>query len=170
MPKSDLELRVRYAVEDFVRKITDLVNQQVVRAVQDTLSTKAGRASAARGVSSAPQKRGRPPSPKIAALAERFQAFVRSNPGLRLEEIAREMGVPSKELKYPVSKLLDAGALRTEGQARGTRYYPTGRGGGVRRKKTARQKAAGRAAPRRKRSATRKKATARRKATSKKRR
>lgn len=168
MPKSDLELRVRHVVEDFVRKITDIVNQQVVRAVQDTLSAKTTRAIAAPAAQGAPRRRGRPPSPEIAAMAERIENFVRNHPGLRLEQIAREMGVESKVLKYPITKLLEAGTLRTEGQARGTRYYPVGRGG--RKTKASRKKAARKAAPRRKKASTRKKTTARKKTTSKKRR
>ncbi len=173
MPKSDLELRVRHVVEDFVRKITDIVNQQVVRAVQDTLSAKTTRAVSGRSTEDARPRRGRPPSPEIAMMSERIANFVQSKPGLRLEEIARDMGVESKLLKYPISKLLDAGVLRTEGQARGTRYFPagsTGRRKKAARKKTSRKKVAAKAAPRRKKASSRKKTAARKKTTSKKRR
>ena len=45
----------------------------------------------------------------------------RSIPGSRLESIGRGMGVATAGLQRPIQGLLAAGALRTEGQKRGTR-------------------------------------------------
>jgi hypothetical protein len=33
------------------------------------------------------------------------------------------MGIPSAELKRPVAKLLEAKAVKTKGQKRGTKYF-----------------------------------------------
>ena len=38
------------------------------------------------------------------------------------------MKVATKHLKLPIAKLMEAKQLRTEGQKRGTRYFPAGGG------------------------------------------
>jgi hypothetical protein len=68
-------------------------------------------------------------------MGQTVLAHVRSNPGQRLEEIGRALWGPTKGLKRPVSNLMEGGALRTEGQKRGTKYF-AGRGGGTKRKAT----------------------------------
>jgi DNA-binding MarR family transcriptional regulator len=90
----------------------------------------------------------------VSALADQVLAHVRSNPGRRLEEIARDLGMSTNDLKQPVAKLLEASAVRREGKARGTKYYA---GGGGKRKAA---KKAGRKATAK--TATRKKAKAKR--------
>ena len=62
--------------------------------------------------------------------------------------------MPTKELKRPIAKLLETGALRTEGQRRGTKYFTGGRKAGAGAKKATRKKTARKAG---------KKATAKRK-------
>jgi predicted transcriptional regulator len=59
----------------------------------------------------------------------RILAYVRSNPGQRLEEIGRGLDTATAGLKRPIQALLASGSLRTEGQKRGTRYFAGGRKG-----------------------------------------
>ena len=49
--------------------------------------------------------------------------FVAKHPGARADQIAREMGVPTKDLALPIKKLLSRGELSTQGQKRATRYF-----------------------------------------------
>jgi DNA-binding MarR family transcriptional regulator len=97
---------------------------------------------------------GRRSAEDVSALADQVLAHIRSNPGQRLEEIARDLGMDTNDLKQPVANLLEAGAVRREGKARGTTYYAGGK-----RKRTTKKKA-GRKATAKK--ATRKKAKAKR--------
>jgi hypothetical protein len=93
----------------------------------------------------------------VSALADQVLAHVRSNPGRRLEEIARDLGMSTNDLKQPVAKLLEASAVRREGKARGTKYYAGGKrkaGKRTTKKKTGRKATA--------KKATRKKAKAKR--------
>ena len=106
-----------------------------------------------------PRKPGRRSQEDVAALGETVLAHVRSNPGQRLEELGRELGMPTKELKRPIANLMEAGKLRTEGQKRGTMYFAGGREGP--RRKGTKKKTAGR------RKTTSKKATKRKTAKSK---
>lgn len=45
-------------------------------------------------------------------------------PGERIEQIAKRMGKPTKDLKLPVKKLIAAKRIRTVGHKRARRYYP----------------------------------------------
>jgi hypothetical protein len=47
-------------------------------------------------------------------------------PGQRIDQYAKSLGVPTKELGALAKRLLKSGAIRTEGQRRGTTYHPAG--------------------------------------------
>lgn len=89
---------------------------------------------------SVPQGRGRKPGPRPAArqarpkggrrspeeldaLAAKMLATIKKTPGLRSEQLAAELGVTTKELVRPVTKLFDQKAIKTTGQRRGTKYF-----------------------------------------------
>jgi predicted transcriptional regulator len=57
-------------------------------------------------------------------LSDRFAAFVKSNPGLRIEQINKELGTVTKELALPIRKLLADGTITSKGQKRSTTYFP----------------------------------------------
>jgi hypothetical protein len=135
--------KLRSLVDQFVSDLSSVVRE----AALDTLR-------AAIGAPSAPPKRGpgRPPkagrklgrpagrrkagrrsADEVASIGQTVLSHVRANPGQRLEEIGRALGLPTKELKRPIANLMDAGALRTEGQKRGTKYF-AGKGKGRGRK------------------------------------
>lgn len=48
--------------------------------------------------------------------------FIKANPGSRSEQIAEGLGVSTKDLVLPISKLFEAKALKSTGQRRGTKY------------------------------------------------
>jgi hypothetical protein len=72
---------------------------------------------------------GKRSSEDVAAMADKIAAFVRSNPGSRLEAIASGLLTSNKELKLPVIKLLGSKTLTKTGQKRGTMYFAGGCGG-----------------------------------------
>lgn len=81
-------------------------------------------AAAAPGTS-VPRKKGQKRSrDEILALRNQLEAFVTSNPGLRIEEISKKMGKETSELTRPMKQLVDAQKVRTEGVRRATRYFP----------------------------------------------
>ncbi len=64
--------------------------------------------------------------------------FVAAQPGLRIEQINKELGTSTRDLALPIRKLIADGAIRTEGAKRSTKYFPGeggGSGGGKRRRK-----------------------------------
>ena len=93
------------------------------RATKKRSTTK--RATKARGAKKT-GRRGRPRRQSDAVLerlSQRVTDHVKKNPGARLEEISKALKTPSKDLKRPVSDLLEGKKLRKTGEKRGTKYF-----------------------------------------------
>lgn len=130
--------QLQQLVDEFVSQLSVLVHQSALDVVREALGdspapakrkgpgrpAKAKTAAAPRRKAS---KRGRRSADEVEALGTVVMTHVRSNAGQRLEEMGRALAMPTKELKRPIAKLLEAGALRTEGQRRGTKYFAGGR-------------------------------------------
>ncbi len=138
---SEVETRIQERVEAFVNELSGLVRQAALEAVSSALGgeesgARRGRRSAA---SVAPRGRGgrakgekRSPD-ELERLVGSVRSYVSKSPGQGVEQMARDLGVPSKELVLPIKKLLAAGEIKTRGQKRATKYLPGGGGGGRRR-------------------------------------
>jgi hypothetical protein len=68
-------------------------------------------------------KRAKRTSADVDATAAALFAYVAANEGQSIEQIGKGMGVPTKELKLPVIKLMEGKKLKTKGQRRGTKYF-----------------------------------------------
>jgi hypothetical protein len=75
-----------------------------------------GRIGRAKGAKRAPQE--------IAKLVGRLRDYVKAHPGERIEQIAKGMGVSTRELNLPAKKLLSQKVLKTRGEKRATKYFP----------------------------------------------
>jgi hypothetical protein len=62
-------------------------------------------------------------SADLEALSERFAAFVKANPGLRIEQINKQLGTTTKDLALPIRKLISEGVVTAKGQKRSTTYF-----------------------------------------------
>jgi len=65
----------------------------------------------------------RPPA-ELAKLTERLGEYIKAHPGLRMENIGKALGAPTRELNLPIKKLLAAKKIRSEGHKRATEYFP----------------------------------------------
>jgi predicted transcriptional regulator len=63
-------------------------------------------------------------SADLEALSDRFASFVAANPGLRIEQINKQLGTTTKDLALPIRKLISEGMLKAKGQKRSTTYFP----------------------------------------------
>ena len=86
-------------------------------------------------------RRTRRSAASLETVGAKVVAFVKANPGLRLEEIGRGLGADTAGLKLPVKELMGSGRLRTEGQKRGTKYFVGGGTGGRKAAKRGKAKA-----------------------------
>jgi len=57
-------------------------------------------------------------------MGQKFIAFVKATPGLRIEQINKQLGTTTKDLALPIRKLEAEGVIATKGQRRATQYFP----------------------------------------------
>lgn len=137
MSKNTFDSEIQARVNAFVVDLSQIIREAALDSVRQALGAvsapapqkarKAAKvAKAARKPAKARGGRVRRSSDDLESLASTLHAHVKSNPGQRLEQIGSAMAVHTKELKRPVQLLLEAGALRTEGQRRGTKYFAGG--------------------------------------------
>ncbi|HEU0029586.1 MAG TPA: hypothetical protein VFQ53_03060 [Kofleriaceae bacterium] len=72
-------------------------------------------------------------SDELDQLSEQFVTFVKDNPGMRIEQINKQLGTTTKDLALPIRKLIAEGAIKAKGQKRSTTYF-AGEGGRKRKK------------------------------------
>jgi hypothetical protein len=125
-----LEAELNHVISDFLTTIGDLAR----RAAIETLGAafRNGSHSARIAVRAAVMPVGRPPGrgrPKrganeLSELSAKFAAFVRRNPGLRIEQINKQLGTTTKDLALPIRKLIADGTIKTKNKKRSTTYFP----------------------------------------------
>lgn len=59
---------------------------------------------------------------ELEAQSRAFLAYVKKNPGQRVEQISKAIGVSTKDLALPVQKLLEDRSISKKGQRRATTY------------------------------------------------
>ena len=120
---SDFQTEMNRVVSDFVAQITELAR----RAAIDTLESALGKHPG--GGRSAGRSRGRGAkrsSGELDKLADQFRAFVVKHPGLRIEQINKQLGTSTKDLALPIRKLIADGEIKTKGAKRSTAYFAKG--------------------------------------------
>jgi len=134
---SEFQTEMNRVVQGFVAQITELARRAAIDTLESAfggrLAGGRGAAPAAAAIASANLGRvGRPrggrgakrTSADLEALSERFAAFVKANPGLRIEQINKQLGTTTKDLALPIRKLISEGQISAKGQKRSTTYFP----------------------------------------------
>jgi hypothetical protein len=129
---SNFQTEIQNLVQDFVNQITDAWK----RAVSDALTgvgggggsggrvRKAGAGRASTPSSSASRRKGeKRTAEELDGLAEQFLAYVQGNPGLRIEQINKQLGTTTKDLQLPIRKMIADGAVKAKGEKRSTQYF-----------------------------------------------
>jgi len=128
---SDIENQIAKRVDEFVAELSGLLRKAALQQAADILSEQAQgvapvRGRRARRVARRAKKGNRRNSNEIDVLANRLLSDIKANPGRRVEEIGKDLGVATRDLNLPVKKLLASKAISRKGQRRATRYYPKG--------------------------------------------
>ncbi len=130
MAKTDIDSKVRGLVEAFASDLTALIRESAFDTVRAALGDSApsgrrGSKPAAGGTArrSLPKGAKRPPG-EISKLTARLLEYVKGHKGERIEQVAKGMGVSTRELNLPVKKLIADKAIRTKGHKRATQYFP----------------------------------------------
>jgi len=131
---SDFQNEMNHVVQGFVAEITELARRAAITTLESAFTGRApARGSAAPAVTATAAVavgrprggRGAKRSPEdLEALSDQFASFVKANPGLRIEQINKELGTTTKDLALPIRKLLSEGVIKVKGQRRSTKYFP----------------------------------------------
>jgi hypothetical protein len=128
---SDFETEMNRVVQGFVAQITDLARRAAINTLESALGKSSnGRRSGGATVTRA-VGRGRGAkrsSDELDKLQDKFLDHVKANPGLRIEQINKQLGTTTKDLALPIRKLIADGGLKTKGEKRSTQYF-AGEGG-----------------------------------------
>jgi hypothetical protein len=106
-------IRLREAIEREVR-------EEVEAAVLKAIGSGGGRV--ARKPIGVGGKRAKRTPEEMARQATRLHAFVKANPGLRMEQIVEGMKLDTALLAPLAKRLVDEKKLKAKGKARGTTY------------------------------------------------
>ena len=133
-----MKIQVQQTVQGFVARVTELARRAAIDTVTAAFAGRGARprraaaaAVTARGRGRLVRRAGRPRGaggPKrtpaeLEALSARFASFVQANPGLRIEQINKQLGTRTKDLALPIRKLVADGVINVQGQARSTTYF-----------------------------------------------
>jgi hypothetical protein len=130
---NDFQNEMNHTVQGFVAQITELARRAALDTLESAFGGRAARGGAA-PVAVAPAAAGRVGRPRggrgakrtpadLEALSDQFASFVKSHPGLRIEQINKELGTTTKDLALPIRKLIADGLITAKGKKRSTTYF-----------------------------------------------
>lgn len=119
---SDLQSAMNQAVAGFVEQVTAIARAAAIDTLKNALGAPSPRIGTSSGKRSSGTRKKRT-SEDLDSLAVTFRAFVAKHPGLRIEQINRQIGTSTKDLALPIRKLIAEGMLKTSGEKRSTLYF-----------------------------------------------
>ena len=129
---SNFQHEMNQVVDGFVAQITELARRAALNTLEATFAShgtaRAPIAAPSQGATPVGRSRGgrgakrRPED--LEALCNQFASFVKSHPGLRIEQINKELGTTTKDLALPIRKLIAESKITAKGQKRSTTYFP----------------------------------------------
>ena len=133
---ANYQSEVQKLVDSFVMQLAELWRRQAIDSLTGMGGGRGQGGRAAGAEISLGRGRGRGAkrtADELEHLADSFVEFVTKNPGLRIEQINKQLGTTTKDLALPIRKLLADGVVKAKGKKRSTAYFP---GEGTRKKKS----------------------------------
>jgi hypothetical protein len=120
---SDFQTEMNRVVGDFVAQITELAKRAAINTLESALGGGKGGLSLSGGRGR--RKGAKRTSADLDQLGDDFHAYVLKNPGMRIEQINKQLGTSTKDLALPIRKMIADGSLKTKGEKRSTQYFAT---------------------------------------------
>lgn len=128
---SDLNSQISKLVSEFVDNVTALARRAAVDTLTSSLDDRGGRRRGAGSIAAVgdvlkAERRGKGAkrsSSQLDRLQSRVMEFVTANPGMRIEQINKELGTSTRDLQLPIRKLIATGSLKSKGEKRATTYF-----------------------------------------------
>jgi hypothetical protein len=111
---TDTNRQVQDVIDEFVERLTTIARETAAQIVLSGLGRSNGIAKRGRG--------GKRTVASLAATQTKVLDFIKAHPGLRIEQINRELGTTTKDLALPMKKLIAARQIKAVGQRRATTY------------------------------------------------
>ena len=140
---SNIHDQIASRIKAFATELEELVRKAAIDAVTQSLGSgpvaprsapvraaaPAAAAAAAPKAAAAPRPRaaskgGKRPPEELAEMVTKAGDWIKGNPGHGVEDMAKSLGVQTKELALPIAKLLKNKTIKKRGQKRATKYYP----------------------------------------------
>jgi hypothetical protein len=121
---TSLQQAIRDRLDSLVSDLEDLVRQEALRLVSETLTNGTSFPSASSSRRGARGRGGGAGAPD--ALAARVLGYVQQHPGVRAEAVRAALGLSKPSWVKVSSALLAEKRLKKRGQRRGTSYSATG--------------------------------------------
>jgi len=130
---SDFQHEMNRTVQGFVSQITELARRAAIDTLESAFGGRiGGNGAAVAAVVASVGRAGRPRGGRgakrtpadLEALSDRVASFVKTNPGLRIEQINKQLETTTKDLALPIRKLISEGAISAKGKKRSTTYFP----------------------------------------------
>jgi len=123
---SDLEAQLSKLIRGFSAQVAGLVGEAARETLSNALGgTRMSSKAASRGAAPALSrgKGDKRPRAAIEATKARLVEFIGKNPGLRVEQLNKQLGTTTKDVALPLKKLVAEKAIKTKGQRRATAYF-----------------------------------------------
>jgi len=120
---SDLNSQISKLVSEFTDNVSALARRAAVDTLTASLEGRAGRQSSGSSQGKRREKGAKRDGSQLESLQEKVLEFVAANPGMRIEQINKEIGTTTRDLQLPIRKLIAAGSLKTKGAKRATQYF-----------------------------------------------
>ena len=123
---SDFQTEMNRVVQGFVAQITELARRAAIDTLESALGHTGGkRGSFGGGLGRVGRGKGvKRTSDDLDAISDKLVDFVEKTPGLRIEQINKQLGTTTKDLALPIRKLISEGRISAKGQKRSTTYFP----------------------------------------------
>lgn len=105
----------RAALEAMTGESSDTGSERKRSSVNVVTETPSRKTRQAKGGKRAPEL--------LERVSDSFAAFVAKNPGLRIEQINKQLGTTTKDLRLPIRKLMADGVIKSKGILRSTTYF-----------------------------------------------
>jgi len=120
---SDFQTEMNRVVSGFVAQITELARRVAIDTLEGALGKRGGAVALARGAGGGRRKGAKRTGDELDKLGDAFHAYVVKHPGLRIEQINKELATSTKDLALPIRKMISDGSLKTKGSKRSTTYF-----------------------------------------------
>ena len=114
---SDFQGTLNKTIQVFIKQVTTIANRAAIATLESAFNPQRA------GSNSLGRRGTKRTATELAVVSERVASFIQAHPGLRIEQINKQLGTETKDLALPLRKLIAKGVIRIRGRNRSTTYF-----------------------------------------------